>query len=55
MHFALRFINKNPQNMSYILICKKQFTLRYVFISKIYRVVLIPDYKRTYNKIEILI
>ena len=35
-------------NLRYIFICTKQCTLRYIFISKIYRIVLIPNYKRMY-------
>ena len=50
MHFALNFIYKNPYSMRYIFITKKQCTLRFVFISKIYRVLLIPNYKHTYDQ-----
>ena len=50
MHFALRFLYKNPYTICYIFICKKQCTLRYVFISEIYCIVLIPIYKRMHNQ-----
>ena len=36
--------------MRYNFICKKQVTLCYVFISRIYHVILIPNYKHTYNQ-----
>ena len=64
MHFAWHFyieklrtlryvaIYKEPDTLRYILIRKKQFTFRYVFVYIIYRVVLIPNYKRTYDQIE---
>ena len=42
-------ICKKQCTMRHIFISKKQRTLRYVFISEIYRIVLIPKYKRTYN------
>ena len=38
--------------MPYIFISKKQCTLRYVFIFKIYVRVLTPKYKRTYDQID---
>ena len=50
INFALRFIYKNIDTMRYMFICKKPCTLRYVFISKIYRLVLIPNYKQTYDQ-----
>ena len=43
------FIYENPDTLPYILYAKK-CTLRYVFIFKMYRIVLIPNYKRTYNQ-----
>ena len=51
MHFMLLFIHKKPDTLRYIFICKKtmHFALRY-YISKIYRIVLITNYKRTYNQ-----
>ena len=36
--------------MRYILVSKKQFTFLYVFIYIIYSVVLIPNYKCTYDQ-----
>ena len=50
--FTLRDVSiyKKPDTLSYILIFKKQCNLCYVFISKMYCVVLIPNYKRTYNQ-----
>ena len=36
--------------MRYILISKKQYTFLYVYIYIIYRVVLIPNYKCTYDQ-----
>ena len=50
MHFALRCIYKKHETLRYIFICKKQFTLCYVFISRIHRILLIPNYKCTYNQ-----
>ena len=49
---TLRYVfeYKKPDILRYILICKRQFTLRYVFISKIYIIVLITNYKRTYDQ-----
>ena len=43
-------IYKEPDTMRYILISKKQYTFLYVYIYIIYRVVLIPNYKRTYDQ-----
>ena len=47
---TLRYIAiyKEPDTMRYILIFKK--TLFFMFIYIIYRVVLIPNYKRTYEQ-----
>ena len=62
MHFVLHlcvqkkntlcyvFIHNNLDTLRYIFICKKRCTLRFVFISKIYCIVLIPNYKRTYDQ-----
>ena len=44
MLFALRFY------MLHFYMQKRKNILRYVFISKIYRIVLIPNYKRTYDQ-----
>ena len=44
------FIYKNPDTFPHIFINKKHYTLRYVFMSKIYYIVLIPNYKHTYNQ-----
>ena len=52
MQFVLHFILKKPDTLGYILICKKQCTLCYIFISIIYRIVLISNYKRTYDQIN---
>ena len=41
---------KKQYTLRFICICKMQCTLRYIFISKIYRIVLIPNYKRTYDQ-----
>ena len=43
-------IYKEPDTMRYILIVKKQYTFLYVYIFIIYRAVLIPKYKRTYDQ-----
>ena len=50
MHFALRFIYKEPDTMSYILIYKEQYTFLYVIRCITYGEVLIPNYKRTYDQ-----
>ena len=42
-------IYKDPDIMRHILILKKQYTCLYVFLYIIYCVVLIPNYKRTYD------
>ena len=39
------FIYKNPDTFCSIFICKKLWTLRCILISKIYCIVLIPNYK----------
>ena len=44
------FICQKQCTLGNIFICKKQCTLRYVFISKIYLIVLIPNYELTYNQ-----
>ena len=51
-HCTLRyaFKYKKPDTFGHILIFKKQCTLRYIVKSKIYRIVLILNYKRTYNQ-----
>ena len=46
------FMYKKPDTLRYIFISNKQCTLRYVFISKIYPIVLIPNYKRTYDQTD---
>ena len=50
--FTLRYVAmyKEPDTMRYILISKKQYTFHYVYIYIIYSVVLIPNYKRTYDQ-----
>ena len=63
--FKLAFIYKEHDTSRYVtffntkiqtlplrfnFICKKQCTLHYVFISIIYRIVLIPNYKHTYDQ-----
>ena len=50
MHFVLLFIYKNPHTLRYFLISKKQPTLRYVYIYIIYPIIMISNYKRTYNQ-----
>ena len=62
MHFAWHFyienqgtlryvaIYKEHDTMRYILISKKQWTFCYVYLYIIYRVELIPNYKRTYDQ-----
>ena len=50
MHLRYVAIYKVPYTMRYILISKKLCTFRYVNIFIIYRVVLIPNYKRTYDQ-----
>ena len=64
MHFVLYFYiekqytlcyvdrNKEHDTMRYILISRKQCTFRYLYIQIIYRVVLIPNFKRTYDQID---
>ena len=51
---TLRYVGiyKEPDTMPYILISKKQCTFRYVYLYIIYRVVLIPNYKRTYDQTD---
>ena len=51
-HCTLRYvaIYKEPETMCYILISKKQYTFLYVFMYVLYGVVLIPNYKRTYDQ-----
>ena len=46
------FIYKKPDTLRYIFIFNNQCTLRYVFICKIYPIVLIPNYKRTYDQTD---
>ena len=41
---------KNPDNFRYIFICKKPWTLHYICIYIIYHIVLISNYKRTYDQ-----
>ena len=36
--------------MRYILMSKKQYTFHYVYLYIIYMLVLIPNYKRTYDQ-----
>ena len=62
MYFALHFytekqctlryvsLQKEPHTMRYILISQKLCTFRYVNIFIIYHVVVIPNYKRTYDQ-----
>ena len=45
-------VYKKLATLRYIFICKKQCILCYVFISKIYPIALIPNYKRTYDQID---
>ena len=49
---TLRYVAryKEPDTIRYILISKKQFTFLYVQLYIIYRTVLIPNYKRTYDQ-----
>ena len=48
IHFALRCYIQNPDTLRHIFILKKiHFELG--FISKFYRIVLMPKYKRTYD------
>ena len=42
--------NKKPVTLCHIFICKKRCTLRYDFISKIHSILLITNYKRTYDQ-----
>ena len=48
---TFRYVAKyiEPYTMRDILISKKQYTFLYVYIYITYRVVLIPNYKRTYD------
>ena len=46
---TLIYIQKQD-TMRYILISEKQYTFLYVYIYIIYSVVLIPNYKRTYDQ-----
>ena len=52
MHLRYAAFYKVPDTMRYILISKKLYTFRYVYMNIIYRVVLIPKYKRTYDQID---
>ena len=52
MHFAFVAIYKESDTMCYILISKKQNTILYVYMHIIYDVVLILNYKRTYDQSE---
>ena len=49
---TLRYVAKykEPDTMRYILISKKQYLFLNVYIYIIYRVVLTPNYKRTYDQ-----
>ena len=49
---TLRYVPlyKEPDTMRYISISKKHYSFHYVYIYIIYRVVLIPNYKRTYDQ-----
>ena len=49
---TLRYVDiyKDPDTMIYILISKKQYIFSYVLIYIIYRLVLVPKYKRTYDQ-----
>ena len=42
------YTHKKPDTLHYIFMSKEQCTFRYVFISKIYLLVLIPNFKQTY-------
>ena len=50
IHLRYVAIYKVPDTMRYILISKKLCTFRFLYIHIIYRVVLIPNYKRTYDQ-----
>ena len=50
MNFALRFIYTICDTMRYIFIFKKRCTFRYVYIYIIYLIVLVPNYKCTYDQ-----
>ena len=52
MHFVLRFYVQKAWQFSLQLYSQKHCTLRYVLISKIYRIVLIRNYKRMYDQSE---
>ena len=43
-------ISKQPDTMHYILISKKQYAFLFVYIYILSCVVLIPNYKRTYDQ-----
>ena len=44
------FVYKKSDTLCNIFICKKQCNLRYVYIYIIYHIVMIPNYKRTYDQ-----
>ena len=50
--YTLRYVAlyKEPETMRYISISKKQYTFSYVYMYIIYRVVLITNYKRMYDR-----
>ena len=50
MHFALIFYIQKAWNFALHFYMQKQFTLHYVFISKIYDIVLVPNYKHVYDQ-----
>ena len=51
MHFAFRFYIQKARHFA-LYFSIKECTLRYVFISKIYCIVLIPSYKLKYNQTD---
>ena len=50
MHLRYFVLYKVPVAMPYILIYKKLCIFLYVYMNIVYRAVLIPNYKRTYDK-----
>ena len=50
IHFALRFYIQKAWHFALHFYMQKKCTLCYVFISKIYRIVLIPNQKHTYDQ-----
>ena len=54
MHFALRFCVKKSRHFALYFYMQKTMHFAVCFISKIYRILLIPNFKRTYNQRDLI-